>query len=45
MNCHDIYDGRKSVNPPYLKEWVDNQALRAVIRTQKIMIEEGVLKL
>ena len=44
-NCHDIYDGRKSVSPPYLREWLDNEALRAVICTQKIMIKEGVLKL
>ena len=29
MNCHDIYDGRKSVSPPYLREWLDNEALRA----------------
>ena len=45
MNCHDIYDGRKSVSPPYLREWLDNEALRAVISTQKIMIKEGVIKL
>ena len=45
MNCHDIYDGRKSVSPPYLREWLDNEALRAVICTQKIMIKEGVIKL
>jgi hypothetical protein len=44
-NCHDLYDGRKTVDPPYYKEWLELEAHRAVIRTQKIMIEEGVIKL
>ena len=43
MNCHDLLDGRKQANPPYDKEWLELQAYRAVICTQKIMIKEGVI--
>ena len=44
MNCHDLLDGRKQANPPYDKEWLELQAYRAVICTQKIMIKEGVIR-
>lgn len=45
MNCHDLYDGRKQANPPYPREYLDDEARKAVIRTQDIMIKEGVIKL
>ena len=41
MNCHQIYDGAKEVNPPYEREWLELQALRAVISTQRILAREG----
>jgi cytochrome c551/c552 len=44
-NCHDIYDGRKTVSPPYLRSWLDDEGRKAVIKTQEIMIKENVLKL
>ena len=44
MNCHDLLDGRKQANPPYDKEWLELQAYREVICTQKIMIKEGVIR-
>ena len=45
ISCHDLYDMRKQANPPYEKEWLELQAHRAVICTQKIMIKENVIKL
>ena len=43
ISCHDYYDMRKQANPPYEKEWLELQAHRAVICTQKIMLREGVI--
>ena len=45
MNCHDLLDGRTQASPPYEKEWLELEAHRAVIRTQRIMLDEGVVKL
>jgi len=42
-SCHLIYDGAKEVNPPYEREWLELQALRAVISTQRIMAREGII--
>ena len=43
VNCHDLIDGRKQADPPYEKEWLELQQLRAVIRTQRIMHRNGLL--
>ena len=45
LNCHDIYDGRKHLDPPLESEWLELQILRAVICTQKILHREGLIKL
>ena len=45
LNCHDIYDGRKQVNPPYEQEFLELEMLRAVINTQRLMIKKGIIPL
>ena len=40
-SCHQIYDGAKEVDPPYEREWLELQALRAVISTQRILARDG----
>ena len=40
--CHDAIDGR--VKTPYPKEMLKLWHLEAVIRTQQILIDEGVLR-
>jgi len=40
-SCHDVIDGR--VQSPYTKEQLELWHLQGVIRTQIIMIKEGVL--
>jgi len=42
-NCHDIYDGRKQADPPYDPDLLELEMLRAVINTQKILDQEGLL--
>jgi len=44
-NCHDIYDGRKQADPPYEKEFLELEMLRAVINTQRLMIKTGIIPL
>jgi hypothetical protein len=44
-NCHDIYDGRKTVDPPYEREFLELEMLRAVINTQRLMIKTGIIPL
>jgi len=41
LNCHDIYDGRKEA-PPDID--VSKEMYRAVIETQKILVEKGLIK-
>tara|TARA_R100000501_G_scaffold769_2_gene3087 strand:+ start:134 stop:376 length:243 start_codon:yes stop_codon:yes gene_type:complete len=41
--CRDIINGDRVMNPPYEKEWLELQQLRAVIRTQRIMHRSGLL--
>ena len=36
LNCRDIINGERIVEPPYEKEWLELQELRAVVRTQRI---------
>jgi hypothetical protein len=43
LNCRDIINGERKVEPPYEKEWLEVQQLRAVIRTQRIMHRNGLL--
>ena len=43
LNCRDIINGERIVEPPYEKEWLELQQLRAVIRTQRIMHRNGLL--
>ena len=43
LNCRDIINGERIVQPPYEKEWLELQELRAVIRTQRIMHRNGLL--
>ena len=42
-SCRDIINGDRVMNPPYEKEWLELQQLRAVIRTQRIMHRNGLL--
>ena len=44
-NCHDIIDGRKQADPPYEKEFLELEMLRAVINTQRLMIKTGIIPL
>lgn len=41
--CHDVLDGR--VKSDFEAEWLELEHLRGIIQTQKIMIQEGVLRL
>ena len=43
LNCRDIINGERKVEPSYEKEWLEVQQLRAVIRTQRIMHRNGLL--
>ena len=43
LNCRDIINGVRQVEPAYEKEWLELQELRAVIRTQRIMHRNGLL--
>ena len=43
LNCRDIINGERIVEPPYEKEWLELQELRAVVRTQRIMHRNGLL--
>ena len=42
-DCHDVCDGRRktSIKPDYIKEWTHE----AVFRTQKIWLDEGLIKI
>jgi hypothetical protein len=40
-SCHDIIDGRKPTD--YEREWLELEQLRAVIRTQKILLKEELI--
>ena len=42
-SCHDFYDMRKQAEPPYDKEWLELQALRAMVRTQEILVKKGLM--
>ena len=39
--CHDIIDGRRLTN--YEHEWLELEQLRAVVRTQRILLKEGLI--
>ena len=41
LNCHDIYDGRKEAPP---NTDVSLEMYRAIIETQKILVEKGLIK-
>jgi hypothetical protein len=41
LSCHDIYDGRKQSNRD--KDDIELQMLRAVINTQQILDQEGLI--
>ena len=43
LNCRDIINDERKVEPPYEKEWLELQELRAVVRTQRIMLRNGLL--
>ena len=43
LNCRDIINDERNVAPPYEKELLEFQQLRAVIRTQRIMHRNGLL--
>ena len=45
LNCHDIYDGRKTVDPPIEKKDLELDMLRAVINTQRLMAKTGIIPL
>ena len=45
LNCHDIIDGRRQLDPPIESEWLEHQILRAVIHTQKILLRKRLIKL
>ena len=45
LNGHDIYDGRKTVDPPYEREFLELEMLRAIINTQKLMVKTGIIPL
>ena len=45
LNCHDIIDGRRQLDPPIESEWLEHQILRAVINTQKILLRKRLIKL
>jgi hypothetical protein len=34
---------RKQAEPPYDKEWLELQALRAMVRTQEILVKKGLM--
>ena len=40
-NCHDIIDGRKPTN--YEREWLELEQLRAMKRTQEILLREKLI--
>lgn len=42
-SCHDALDGRSKV--PHDKEWLRNEHRRGVFKTQKILLDEGLIKL
>ena len=43
INCHDIIDGRKQLDPPIEREWLELEVLRAVINTQKILMRKRLI--
>ena len=45
LNCHDIIDGRRHLDPPIESEWLEHQVLRAVIHTQKILLRKRLIQL
>ena len=45
LNCHDIIDGRKQLDPPIEREWLELQVARAVLKTQKILLRDNLIKL
>jgi hypothetical protein len=45
LNCHDIYDGRKQLDPPIEREFLELEMYRAVINTQRIMTRNGIIQL
>ena len=45
LNCHDIYDGRKTVDPPYKTKDLELEMLRAIINTQRLMAKTGIIPL
>ena len=45
LNCHDIYDGRKTVDPPIEKKDLELDMLRAIINTQRLMVKTGIIPL
>jgi len=44
-SCHDIIDGRRQLNPPIDREWLELEMLRAVINTQKILLRKRLVEL
>jgi len=44
-NCHDIIDGRRQLDPPIDREWLELQVARAVFKTQKILLRDNLIKL
>jgi len=44
-NCHDIIDGRRQLDPPIEREWLELQVARAVFKTQKLLILSNLIKL
>ncbi len=40
-SCHDIIDGRKPTD--YEREWLELEQLRAMVRTQKMLLDKGVI--
>ena len=45
LNCHDIYDGRKQLDPPIEREFLEFEMYRAVINTQRIMTRNCIIQL
>lgn len=44
-NCHDIIDGRRQLDPPIDREWLELQVARAVFKTQKLLLLGNLIKL
>lgn len=42
-NCHDVLDGRVRLDPPHDPDFLNYELLKAVMATQEILREKGLM--